>query len=66
MTTADLDTLYREAGLTAFAGVRAGDHLMYIAEAGSKLMPALKRSKHPARPAHHSGRQDAPRGPAGG
>jgi DNA-binding IclR family transcriptional regulator len=42
VTTADLDALYREAGLTAFVGVRAGDHLIYIAEAGSDLMSGFE------------------------
>ena len=37
VTQAHLETLYREAGLAAFVGVRAGDHLIYIAEAGSNL-----------------------------
>jgi DNA-binding IclR family transcriptional regulator len=42
VTTADLEALYREAGLTAFVGVRAGDHLIYIAEAGSDLMSGFE------------------------
>ena len=42
VTAADLDALYREAGLTAFVGVRAGDHLIYIAEAGSNLMASFE------------------------
>jgi DNA-binding IclR family transcriptional regulator len=42
VTAADLDALYREAGLTAFVGVRAGDHLIYIAEAGSDLMSGFE------------------------
>ena len=42
MTAADLEALYREAGLTAFVGVRAGDHLIYIAEAGSDLMSGFE------------------------
>jgi DNA-binding IclR family transcriptional regulator len=37
VTQAHLETLYREAGMAAFVGVRAGDHLIYIAEAGSNL-----------------------------
>ena len=45
LTTADLDTLYQKAGPAAFAGVRAGDHLIYIAEVGSELMPGLKYSQ---------------------
>jgi DNA-binding IclR family transcriptional regulator len=42
VTAADLDALYREAGLTAFVGVRGGDHLIYIAEAGSDLMSGFE------------------------
>jgi DNA-binding IclR family transcriptional regulator len=42
VTAADLEALYREAGLTAFVGVRAGDHLIYIAEAGSGLMSGFE------------------------
>jgi DNA-binding IclR family transcriptional regulator len=42
VTAADLDALHREAGLTAFVGVRAGDHLIYIAEAGSDLMAGFE------------------------
>ena len=41
VTQAHLETLYREAGLAAFVGVRAGDHLIYIAEAGSDLMASF-------------------------
>jgi len=37
VTQAHLETLYREAGMAAFVGVRAGDHLIFIAEAGSDL-----------------------------
>lgn len=32
---ADLDALHRETGLAAFLGVPAGDHLIYVSEAGS-------------------------------
>jgi DNA-binding IclR family transcriptional regulator len=38
----DLDTLHRETGLTAFVGVLAGEHLIYIAEAGSDLMASFE------------------------
>jgi DNA-binding IclR family transcriptional regulator len=38
----DLDSLYRETGLTAFVGVLAGEHLIYIAEAGSDLMASFE------------------------
>jgi DNA-binding IclR family transcriptional regulator len=34
VSTADLDALYRETGLTALIGVRAADQLICIAEAG--------------------------------
>ncbi len=42
VSAADLDALYRETGLTAFVGVRAADHLIYIAEAGSDLMAGFE------------------------
>jgi DNA-binding IclR family transcriptional regulator len=42
VSPADLDALYRETGLTAFVGVRGGDHLFYIAEAGSDLMASFE------------------------
>jgi len=35
VTQGDLDALHAEAGLPAYLGVQAGDHLIYIAEAGS-------------------------------
>ena len=35
VTHADLDALHQEAGVAVFLGVQAGDHLIYIAEAGS-------------------------------
>ena len=35
VTHADLAALHRETGLVVFLGVQAGDHLIYIAEAGS-------------------------------
>jgi DNA-binding IclR family transcriptional regulator len=38
----ELDELSREAQLTAFVGIRAGDHLLYIAESGSSLMTAFE------------------------
>jgi DNA-binding IclR family transcriptional regulator len=42
VSAADLDALYRETGLTAVIGVRGGDHLIYIAEAGSDLMSGFE------------------------
>ena len=38
----DLDKLYQDTGLTAFVGVLAGEHLIYIAEAGSDLMASFE------------------------
>jgi DNA-binding IclR family transcriptional regulator len=35
VTHSDLDVLHRETGLAVFLGVLAGDHLIYISEAGS-------------------------------
>jgi DNA-binding IclR family transcriptional regulator len=37
VSTADLDALYRETGLTALISVRAADHLICIAEAGTDV-----------------------------
>jgi len=42
VTAAELDALHREAGLIASVGVRAGDHLIYIAEAGNDLITDFK------------------------
>jgi len=38
VTSGDLESLHRETGLAALVGVRAGDHLLYVAEAGSDLL----------------------------
>ena len=38
VTHADLAALHEETGLSVFLGVQAGDHLIYIAEAGSDAM----------------------------
>lgn len=35
VTHEDLEALHRETGVAVFLGVRAGDHLIYVAEAGS-------------------------------
>lgn len=35
VTQADLEALHRDSGAAVFIGVRAGDHLIYIAETGS-------------------------------
>jgi DNA-binding IclR family transcriptional regulator len=40
VTQADLDALHKETGMTAFLGVSAGDHLIYIGASG---MDALTR-----------------------
>jgi DNA-binding IclR family transcriptional regulator len=40
VSAADLDTLYRETGLTTFLGVRAADQLICVAEAGSDVTAA--------------------------
>lgn len=42
VNAADLDALHQETGLTAFVGVRTGDHLIYVAEAGSDLMSGFE------------------------
>jgi DNA-binding IclR family transcriptional regulator len=42
VTPADLDSLHRATGLTVFVGIRAGDHLIYISEAGSDLMAGFE------------------------
>ena len=38
VSDADLESLHHEAGLPAFVGVRAGDNLIYVAEAGSDML----------------------------
>ena len=35
VTNEDLAALYKESGVTVFLGVQAGDHLIYVAEAGN-------------------------------
>lgn len=42
VSAADLEDLHRETGLTAFVGVQAGDHLIYIAEAGTDIMAGFE------------------------
>jgi DNA-binding IclR family transcriptional regulator len=50
VTAADLDTLHRETGLATFVGVRAGDHLIYVAEAGSDLLTGFGARSNIRRP----------------
>ena len=38
VTDSDLATLHEATGVTVFLGVRAGDHLIYVAEAGSDTL----------------------------
>jgi len=38
VTDGDLTALHRAAGVTVFLGVRAGDHLIYVAETGSHTL----------------------------
>jgi DNA-binding IclR family transcriptional regulator len=38
VTDADLAALHEETGVTVFLGVRAGDHLIYVAETGSHTL----------------------------
>jgi len=42
VSPADLDALHRDSGLSAFVGIRAGDSLIYIAEAGSDMMSSFQ------------------------
>ena len=38
VTDADLAALHEDTGVTVFLGVRAGDHLIYVAETGSHIL----------------------------
>ena len=38
ITEADLAALHEATGVTVFLGVRAGDHLIYVAETGSHTL----------------------------
>ena len=42
VTQADLATLHAETGVAVFLGVQAGDHLIYIAEAGSDAVDGFE------------------------
>ena len=42
VTPSDVDTLHRKSGLTVFVGIRTGDHLIYVAEAGTDLMAGFE------------------------
>jgi DNA-binding IclR family transcriptional regulator len=42
VTHADLVALHEETGLAAFLGVQAGDHLIYVAEAGSDAIASFE------------------------
>ncbi len=42
VTHADLAALHEDTGLAVFLGVQAGDHLIYIAEAGSDAMTSFE------------------------
>lgn len=54
VTQADLESLYRDTGLTAFVGVRAGNHLLYIAEAGSDAMASFEARQNIRRDLLHT------------
>jgi DNA-binding IclR family transcriptional regulator len=42
VTHEDMDALHKATGLAAFLGVQAGDHLLYIAEAGSDYVAGFE------------------------
>ena len=50
VTHADLAALHEETGVAVFLGVQAGDHLMYIAEAGSDAMTGFEARSNIRRP----------------
>jgi DNA-binding IclR family transcriptional regulator len=50
VTHADLAALYEETGVAVFLGVQAGDHLMYIAEAGSDAITGFEARSNIRRP----------------
>ena len=50
VTHADLAALYKETDVAAFLGVRAGDHLVYIAEVGSDALTGFEARSNIRRP----------------
>jgi DNA-binding IclR family transcriptional regulator len=50
VTHTDLAMLHEETGVAAFLGVQAGDHLMYIAEAGSDSITGFEARTNIRRP----------------
>ena len=50
VTHADLAALHEETGVAVFLGVQAGDHLIYIAEAGSDSITAFEARSNLRRP----------------
>jgi DNA-binding IclR family transcriptional regulator len=50
VTHADLAALHEETGVAVFLGVQAGDHLIYIAEAGSDSITAFEARSNIRRP----------------
>jgi DNA-binding IclR family transcriptional regulator len=50
VTHADLAALHEETGVAVFLGVQAGDHLMYIAEAGSDSITGFEARSNIRRP----------------
>ena len=50
VTHADLAALHEETGVAVFLGVQAGDHLVYIAEAGSDSITGFEARSNIRRP----------------
>jgi DNA-binding IclR family transcriptional regulator len=50
VTNADLAALYEETGVAVFLGVQAGDHLIYITEAGSDSITGFEARSNIRRP----------------
>ena len=50
VTHADLAALHEETGVAVFLGVQAGDHLIYIAEAGSDAITGFEARSNIRRP----------------
>ena len=50
VTHADLAALHEETGVAVFLGVQAGDHLIYIAEAGSDSITGFEARSNIRRP----------------
>ncbi|MFV0292123.1 MAG: helix-turn-helix domain-containing protein, partial [Paracoccus sp. (in: a-proteobacteria)] len=54
VTNGDLNRIYNETGVAAFLGVRAGDHLIYVAEGGNDQTARFYARTNIRRPLHQT------------